>query len=248
MIDESSVVCMSMSDVIRSTMSSDAFRIGVLLLPPVQLLDLSPVDLFGMCTKKYLLACQLPAPITALGVPIEINYITEAGAGVLAECTANAGLRTNASLDDNGSAPGTLDLLMIPGPDPAVRPSDKVKAFIRDHAASKTDVLTVCTGIFPAGYAGILKGRRATGPRALLPELRSRFPGTEWTDRRWERDANIWSSGQLTPTSASTSPSASPSAAASDPDVDSDSDSDSDLVLIRAAVLLYQFYNDQDSR
>src|SRR5256885_15354181 len=99
-------------------MPSQAFRVGVLLLPPVQILDVSSIDLFGMLTKDYLLACQLPGPITALGVAINIHYIAEAGFGPVAECTANAGLRISASLDDDICAPGALDVLMIPGPDP----------------------------------------------------------------------------------------------------------------------------------
>ena len=177
--------------------SSQAFRVGILLLPPVQLLDVSSVDLFGMLTKDYLLACQLPCPITALGVVVDIHYITEAGFGSVAQCTANAGFHISASLDDEICTPGTLDVLMIPGPDPAAIPSEKAKAFIKAHAGGKTDILTVCTGIFPAGYAGILEGKSATGPRALLPTLRTKFPTTQWTDRRWERDGNIWCSGEF---------------------------------------------------
>ena len=176
-------------------MSSEPLRVGVLLLPSVQLLDLSPIDLFGMCTKEHLLACQLPSPITALGIPVEITYIAEAGPKELAECTANAGLRINAGLKDATCAPDKLDILMIPGPDPAAQPSENVKKFIRAHAASKTDILTVCTGVFPAAYSGILEGRRATGPRPLLPRLRKQFPGTSWMDKRWEVDGNLWSSG-----------------------------------------------------
>jgi hypothetical protein len=67
--------------------SSRPFRIDVLVLP-VRLVDFSPIDLFGMCTKAYLLVCQLPEPITSLGVPTKINFISEVGAGLFAQRTA----------------------------------------------------------------------------------------------------------------------------------------------------------------
>jgi hypothetical protein len=37
--------------------------IGVLVSITVQLLDLSPIDFFGILSPSYLLTCGLPAPI-----------------------------------------------------------------------------------------------------------------------------------------------------------------------------------------
>lgn len=92
----------------------------------------------------------------------------------------------------------TLDILLIPGPDPwAYEPSEAVDGFIRGHFESGTDVLTVCTGAYPAAYAGIFNGRKVTAPRALVPELRKKFPEAKWEDKRWVSDGNLWSGGML---------------------------------------------------
>lgn len=93
------------------------------------------------------------------------------------------------------AAPGKIDILLIPGPDPSAVTSEAAKGFIRAHAEKGNNVLTVCTGIYPAAEAGILEGKKATAPRALIGEFRKKFPGTEWVDRRWSRDGNVWCSG-----------------------------------------------------
>lgn len=171
-------------------------RIGVLLLAPVQLLDVSPVDLFGMLTTEYLTACRLPKPLINGALPIEITYISEAGGGEIAECTSSAGLRVTGGLEDVESAPGRLNILIVPGPDPAMVISESCKSFIKKHAEKKAIIMSVCTGIFPLAHAGVVKGKRATGPRALLPELRKLFPGATWEDRRWVNDGSVWTSGK----------------------------------------------------
>jgi transcriptional regulator GlxA family with amidase domain len=175
-------------------MSNTPLRIGVLLIGTVQLLDISPIDLFGMLTKEYLQACHLPAPLVALAVPVEIIYISESGAGVN-EATASAGIRVSADLKNKTCAPGILDILMIPGPDPSMVPSEAIRGFMRDHVQHGATILTICTGAFMAGYAEILDGKRATGPRALLPELQKKFPKVRWEGRRWTRDGKVWTSG-----------------------------------------------------
>jgi hypothetical protein len=90
--------------------SSRPFRIDVLVLP-VQLVDFSPIDLFGMCTKACLLVCQLPEPVTSLGVLTEINFISEAGAGLLRNAQRILAYATVMALDDKVSALG------VPRPD-----------------------------------------------------------------------------------------------------------------------------------
>ena len=171
-------------------------RIAVLLLASAQLLDVSPIDLFSMLTHEYLTACRLPGPLVAGAIPSEIIYVSEAGSSSIVECTASAGLRVNASISDTIAAPGQTDILLIPGPDPSTIPGELVKAFIKAHAEKGTIVMTVCTGVFPAAYAGVLEGKRATGPRALLSDLKTKFPGTKWEDKRWVHDGNIWCSGE----------------------------------------------------
>ena len=177
-------------------MTVSPIRIGVLLLAPIQLLDVAPIDLFGMLTKDYLEACRLPLPLINGALPIEITYISEAGAGTIAESTASAGLRVSAGLEDAASSPERLDILLVPGPDPAMITSKGAQIFLRSHVENRTTILSVCTGIFPLAQAGLIKGKQATGPRALLSELQKIFPETQWKDRRWVNDGHVWTSGK----------------------------------------------------
>ena len=71
---------------------SKFFRVGVLLTSPVQLLDLAPVDLFGMLHRDYLETCKMPKPILDLSQPVEIEYIGSQDCPAFQSCTANAAL------------------------------------------------------------------------------------------------------------------------------------------------------------
>ncbi|KAF2817000.1 class I glutamine amidotransferase-like protein, partial [Mytilinidion resinicola] len=161
------------------------------------LVDISPIDLFGMLTPEYLTACGLPAPLLALGIPITITYISPTGDSP-APCTASAGIRIDASIASPGVQPGKLDILFIPGPDPSAVPQEPELEFVRGHVAKGVDLLIVCTGQFVAGYAGVLDGRVATGPRGLLGRLKGEFEEVRWVERRWVRDRGVWTSGGIT--------------------------------------------------
>ena len=175
---------------------SNSLRVGILLIPPVQLLDASSIDAFGMLTPSYLAACGLPAPLVNLAIPVSIHYISASGQGTHASMTASATLPVTDSLNSPAVQPGQLDVLLIPGPDPNLVPDEPVLDFIRAHQkADQTDFLVICTGSYPAGYAGLLDGKRVTGPRALVPKLSEKFPQAKFVERRWERDGRLWSSG-----------------------------------------------------
>lgn len=191
-------------------------RVGVLLAPPpVQFLDIAPVDLFHMLSKKYLSAIpMLPAPVKNLAVSsIDVVYIadkTEAPVTTynglssneevrsdrnnstitIAPLTADAKIAIDFGLEEAEVQPGQLSVLIVPGPDPETVPSAAYTSFIKAHANSgKTDIISVCTGIFPICYAGICDGYVVTGPRGLLPELRSKFKKVkEFEDKRWSKN------------------------------------------------------------
>ncbi|KAM0795133.1 ThiJ/PfpI family protein [Usnea florida] len=181
-------------------------RIGVLLVDTVQLLDLSSIDLFHILSEPYVSIFPfLPESVKAEAVPMEIIYINQAGPNQVHECTANIGVRVHASISDKTCAPTkkggekTLDILLIPGPDPFLyKPTDAMNGFIKGHYDNGTDVLSVCTGIYPTGYAGFFHGKSTTGPRELLPDLRQKFPEANWEEKRWVSDGNLWSSGGIT--------------------------------------------------
>lgn len=206
-------------------------NIGVLFFSDVQLLDFSAIDLFAMCSKAYLRACEMPAPLVARGLDnLNVCYIAEgvpdspppelrtqqvglfaapANAKLLPTTPSlNLNIAITHSLKSPDVAPGKLDILLIPGPDPATVPNEAQLAFMRGHAAARTDLLVVCTGIFPLAHSGILEGRECTGPRPLIDmKLRKLAPGAKWRDdRRWVVDqkkasngeGELWTSGGIT--------------------------------------------------
>ncbi len=181
-----------------SATMATSLRVGILLIPSMQLLDASPIDAFGMLTPEYLDVCGLPAPLTKLAIPVSIHYISASGPGTYASMTASASLPVTDSLDSPAVQPGQLDALLIPGPDPSLIPDEDVLTFLRAHKkAEQTDLLVICTGSFIAGYAGLLDGKTVTGPRGLLDRLRKKFPLAKFVERRWERDGRLWTSGKL---------------------------------------------------
>ncbi|KAJ5530658.1 hypothetical protein N7527_004051 [Penicillium freii] len=179
---------------------STPLRIGVLLVGTVQLLDLSAVDLLYMTTPEYLEECSLPQPLIDLGRPCEIHYIAHNGPNSTVNTTAQMSLQLTDSLTDSAVSPGKLDILLIPGPSPkAMPPAEEYLDFVRGHFAADTPILSICTGAFVIGYAGIAKGREVTAPRLLVPEMRRRFPEANWDDSvRVARDGNLWTSGGIT--------------------------------------------------
>ncbi len=193
--------------------TSSHLRIGVLLAPPpVQLLDLAPVDLFHMLSNEYLGALSImPQPIKKLAIhQVEIYYIADehdssmtsmANGLQLAPITANMNIRITANLSTPEVQPSQLSILVIPGPDPATKLSEACASFMRAHAScGTTDIITVCTGIYPACLSGICDGRTVTGPRGLLSDLRGKFKAVKsFEDKRWTQctldKTNVTSTG-----------------------------------------------------
>ena len=97
-----------------------------------------------------------------------------------------------ATVTDDTIAPGKLSLLMISGPDPWRPIAKDDLEFVKSHGEHGTTVLAICTGTLVAAQSGIVDGRKASGPRALVPDLRKKFPNVQWDiDRRWVRDGHV---------------------------------------------------------
>jgi transcriptional regulator GlxA family with amidase domain len=172
-------------------------RIGVFLAAEVQLLDLSPIDLFAMLSPSYLETCKLPAPLIALGIPFIIHYISLSTPEI--SLTSSLTIKTPKTIKDEDVQPGMLDVLLVPGPDPNAIFEEEALGFVRGHVANEgCDVLSVCTGCRVLACAGILDGKKASAPRGLVGRLRKEHSGVDWDDeRRWVRDGRIWSSGEF---------------------------------------------------
>ncbi|KAK8082270.1 ThiJ/PfpI family protein [Apiospora saccharicola] len=93
-------------------------------------------------------------------------------------------------------APGQLDIVLVPGPDPntAAFEAGAVDWLRRQGEVETTDILSVCTGIFLCGEAGLLKVRTACGPCGLQDKIRDRFgPDVvlRGTELRWVQDGRF---------------------------------------------------------
>ncbi|KAK3717444.1 hypothetical protein LTR37_005834 [Vermiconidia calcicola] len=157
-----------------------------------------------------------PNPAT---IPVEVTNSTTASTPVLRQVqaeqtnnnlrglTAQAYIKAEYSVTSPSVQPGQLDIVMIPGPEPGQQQSKQTLDFVRQHAKYGTTILVVCTGCYVAAQAGILDGRKASAPRALLPQLRKEFSLVKWDDqRRFVKDSStvsgqsegeLWTSGGI---------------------------------------------------
>lgn len=179
-------------------------RIGVFLPSGAQLLDVACVDVFEVMGNGYLSAVRmLPKSVAELAPAVSIFYIGTVQPGEPIKLTAGMELVCTHHLSDPAVQPGELDIVMVPGPDPTLKWGKGVLDWLRGHAArtEKTDILSICTGIYLCGEAGLLKGKKACGPRGLQKELGERFEGVKWVgeELRWVDDGNFWSSGMYSP-------------------------------------------------
>lgn len=133
-----------------------------------------------------------------------VKYISVPENGYV-ELTASASLKVTKTIDDPEVQAGGLDILLVPGPEPSAIFEEPTLKFLQKHATWKgsdgkvVDILSVCTGAILLGQSGVLKGKQACGPRALVPMLRKKFPDVNWVDdKRWFQDGNIWTSGKFT--------------------------------------------------
>ncbi|KXH37545.1 ThiJ/PfpI family protein [Colletotrichum simmondsii] len=181
-------------------------KIGVFMPSECQLLDMACVDVLFMMSREYLGGLpMIPKHIPNLAPSVEIYYISakacpssssnpgsnptpEAAEHLvppLLPLTAGVKIQPTHDVSSPEVQPGMLDILLVPGPDPAASWDEETLAFLRGHAdeegeggkGRRTDVLSVCTGAFLCGAAGILEGRRVCGPRGLQDVLKKRFPG-----------------------------------------------------------------------
>jgi transcriptional regulator GlxA family with amidase domain len=173
-------------------------RIGVFIPADVQLFDLACIDFFAMMSHDYLtLLKMLPASLTDLAPEVLISYI---GTAAAATTTAQTTIATTHLIGDSDVAPGKLDIVLVPGPDPFTKFGEDVKEWLRKHGEHQgVDVLCVCTGIFLVGDAGLLKGKTVCGPRGLQGQIREKYEGVKTVGEkyRWVQDGRLWTSGEF---------------------------------------------------
>jgi transcriptional regulator GlxA family with amidase domain len=94
------------------------------------------------------------------------------------------------------------DTVIVAGGSPRVPLPDgeaRLVAWLRRHHEGIKTVVSICTGAFVLGEAGLLDGRRATTHWLQLGNLRSRFPAARVVDEGiFARDRGVWTSAGLT--------------------------------------------------
>jgi transcriptional regulator GlxA family with amidase domain len=94
------------------------------------------------------------------------------------------------------------DVAIVAGGSPLTPLPDghaRVAAWLRRHEAGIGTIVSICTGAFILGEAGLLDGRRATTHWLRLADLRSRFPAADVIDEGiFTRDGKVWTSAGIT--------------------------------------------------
>jgi transcriptional regulator GlxA family with amidase domain len=174
-------------------------KIGVFIPNGAQFLDVACVDTLGVMSKTYMGAIPfLPAHVVSLAPDVTVYYISSPDQGPEIPLTSGATLRATHMYTDEAVAPGNLDIVVVPGPDPTAEFAPGPLAWLRQQAETKgVDVLSICTGLFLCAAAGVAEGKRASGPRGLQSMLHDKYPGLKLVgDKyRWVQDGNLWSSG-----------------------------------------------------
>ncbi|KAK3354974.1 class I glutamine amidotransferase-like protein [Neurospora tetraspora] len=190
-------------------------RIGVFIPYGAQLLDTACIDILASMSREYFSMVgegMVPPGIYKLAPSVEIFYISKVPpSSHPIPLTASMNILCTHHFSSPEVAPGKLDIVLVPGPDPKLDFEEDPAAlsWLAGHAnntsnneTKTTDILSVCSGIYLCGAAGILKGKKACGPRGLQGDLRTRFEDQEviWVgeELRWVGDGNLWSSGGVT--------------------------------------------------
>jgi len=104
------------------------------------------------------------------------------------------------------SLPATVrrrpDVVIIAGGSPATPVPDaqaRLVRWLRHHRRRLSTIVSICTGAFILGEAGLLDGHRATTHWRYLGELRRRFPAATVVDEGiFVHDRRLWTSAGIT--------------------------------------------------
>ncbi|MCC8393348.1 GlxA family transcriptional regulator [Paraburkholderia sp. MMS20-SJTR3] len=154
-------------------------RIGVVVFPGFQVLDLLAVSIFELAN----LESAEPA--------YEVTVISEQGGMV----RSSAGVEV-ASQPFGDAA---YDTVIVTGAMQVAPSSPGLLAFLNDALTASRRTASICTGAFVLAEAGILDGRHATTHWAHARDLQRRFPRARVDeDRIFIVDGTVWTSAGMT--------------------------------------------------
>ncbi|OLL33715.1 AraC family transcriptional regulator [Burkholderia sp. SRS-W-2-2016] len=154
-------------------------RIGVVVFPGFQVLDLIAVSIFEVANLER----AEPA--------YEVTVISEHGGMV----RSSAGVEV--ATEPFGEA--AYDTVIVTGAMEVAPSSPGLLAFLNDALTASRRTASICTGAFVLAEAGILDGRHATTHWAHARDLQRRFPRARVDeDRIFIVDGSVWTSAGMT--------------------------------------------------
>jgi len=154
-------------------------RIGMLVFPGFQILDLAAIAAFEL------------ANLHAGKQVYQVELLSEEGGPV----TSSSGVVT----DSKRFGMGKFDTLVMSGALFIAPTSEKMCRFLRAGLRNARRVTSICTGAFGLADAGLLDGRRATTHWSFAGELQKRHPAVKvQPDRIFINDGPVWTSAGMT--------------------------------------------------
>lgn len=116
--------------------------------------------------------------------------------------TTNAGLTVMADAAWSNTSPDEIDTIIIPGGDESAFityfQTSTLPTWLSTFQNSFRRIVSICTGAFALGFAGLLHNRNVTTHWSAYDILESLFPDTHiQRDRLFIQDRNIWSSAGI---------------------------------------------------
>jgi transcriptional regulator GlxA family with amidase domain len=154
-------------------------RVGVIVFPSFQILDLAPIAAFELANDQ-------------LGkAHYQVQLLSEDG-GLVASSSG-------ARVDSQRLGRARFDTLLMTGAMTVAPATEGLCRFLRGGLKSARRVGSICTGAFILAEAGLLDGRRATTHWAFAQELQRRFPQIKvQQDSIFVNDGPVWTSAGMT--------------------------------------------------
>ena len=161
-----------------------------------EILDVAPIDFINGLSKHFAETFPehiVPPNVKSQAIETTFHWVSEAGPATPSRLTSGISLLPTDSFE---TCP-PLDIVLIGAHNMGYTPNAAELAFVRKSCETCTAFLTICGGIEVPLHAGLLNGKKATGPRFMLDMLRHQAPTTEWQEKRWVQDGKLWTSGAL---------------------------------------------------